>query len=89
MEHIQPTEQQLNDLAENLEGMEETWGNTLHKTLEDMGLNPDLKHSVIFIDSLENHIFHCEDCDCWKRTEVRVYNEFAERKMCEECDENY
>ena len=64
-------------------------GNTLYKVLENMGLDTDLKESVVFIDSLENHIFHCEDCDCWKQTEIRVRNEVAERTMCEDCDEKY
>lgn len=80
---------QLQEIADALDGMEETWGNTLHKTLEELGHDPDLKHSVVFMDHLENKVFHCEECDMWKQTEIRVYNEIAERKMCEDCDEKY
>ncbi|QQM13931.1 hypothetical protein CPT_Morttis_198 [Acinetobacter phage Morttis] len=89
MKFDMPTNEQFEELADALDGMEETWGNTLVKTLESLGLDVDLKHSVNFTDMLEDHIFHCEDCDCWKRIEVRVYNPIAERKMCEDCDENY
>lgn len=89
MQFEQPSEDQLIELADELDGLEETWGNSLNVALENLNLSPDLKYSVIFIDNLENHIFLCEECDCWKRTEIRVYNEIADKKMCEDCDESY
>ncbi|AXY82713.1 hypothetical protein KARL1_94 [Acinetobacter phage KARL-1] len=89
MKFKQPDDIQMDGLAERLDGLEETWGNALEKNLIEMNLDPNLKHSVIFIDNLETRVFCCEECDHWRRVEIRVYNEIADRKMCEDCDENY
>ncbi|EQA7786676.1 hypothetical protein ACX818_001261 [Acinetobacter baumannii] len=89
MKFEQPDEIQMDGLAERLEGCEETWSKALERNLEEMNLDPNLRHSVIFIDNLETRVFCCEECDTWRNIENRVYNEIAEKKMCEECDENY
>ena len=84
-----PTEDDFQEIVTLLEGCEETWRDSLRTTSKELNLDPDLADSVVFMDLLENHIFCCEDCDHWKLVEERVYNEIAERKMCESCDENY
>ena len=84
---VMPTQEQYTNLAENLNGLEETFSKALESNLKELGLDPALKHSSDFLKELEERIFCCEWCDTWKERGVRVFNEYTQSDMCEECDD--
>ncbi|ADG60092.1 hypothetical protein Acj9p192 [Acinetobacter phage Acj9] len=84
-----PSENQYDLIAEALDGSEETYSKALVTELKAHGLDENLQHSPTFLDRLEELVFCCEQCDTWRETGVRVYNEIADMKMCESCDESF
>jgi hypothetical protein len=84
---IQPTEEQFEQIRDELEGCSDDFGRTHKRVLTDLGLDIDLRDSVIYNDTLETYIFLCENCDCWCSPDTRIHNQIAEMTVCEECDE--
>ena len=87
-----PTDDQYRELANELQGCQETCGahgkkGAIQSILEDLGIDCQVVHSQNFTDALEQHVFLCENCDIWHDPYVRVHNEIAEMTVCEECDE--
>lgn len=87
-----PTDDQYRELANELQGCQETCGahgkkGAIRSILEDLGIDYEVVHSQNFTDALEQHIFLCENCDIWHDPYVRVHNEIAAMTVCEECDE--
>ena len=87
-----PTDDQYRELANELQGCQETCGahgkkGAIRSILEDLGIDCQVVHSQNFTDALEQHVFLCENCDIWQDPYVRVHNEIAEMTVCEECDE--
>ena len=87
-----PTDDQYHELANELQGCQETCGahgkkGAIRSILEDLGIDCQVVHSQNFTDALEQHIFLCENCDIWHDPYVRVHNEIAAMTVCEECDE--
>lgn len=89
---IYPTDDQYREIAEAIQGCQETGGahgrlGAIKSTLQEMNLDDELAHSQIFMDCLEQYAFLCENCDIWCDPYVRVHNEIAAMTVCEECDE--
>ena len=90
MKHL--TDDQIREVAEELQGCQETGGahgrkGAVKSVLEELGHDTDLVESQIFTDALEQHVFLCEECDIWHDPYTRVHNQIACVTVCEECDE--
>lgn len=84
-----PSDDQIEAIANELDGVEATFSNSEKRVLEEFGYDFSISKNEEFIKKLDEFVFHCNYCDQWKQTGLRVTNESAEDEMCEDCDENY
>ena len=84
-----PSDDEIKKIADELDGLEETFSKSQKRVLEEFGYDHSIAQNEVFFRKLDEHVFHCDYCDQWKQTGMRVTNESAEDEMCEDCDENY
>lgn len=84
-----PSDDEIEEIANELDGLEETFSKSQKRVLEEFGYDNSIVENKVFFEKLDNHVFHCDYCDQWKQTSLRVTNESAEDEMCEDCDDQY
>lgn len=74
---------QFEQLADEIEGLEVTYTKSLQATLENLGHDASLTKSRQFQTDLNNFVFVCAGCDCWLKVEQR--NHVSDDEYCDDC----
>lgn len=67
-----PSDDEIEKIANELDGLEETFSKSQKRVLEEFGYDNSIVENKVFFEKLDNHVFHCDYCDQWKQTGLRV-----------------